>query len=498
MSLEARPPLPSHPLFEGADSTARLDQIQACALRFTYLKLAIELAGSPPDAYREAERVGALRVTVAYGDGRLGIDLPDGANVDIVEPRHQPAAADPSGLLSEALRRPVGVPPLREIVRPGDRVVIAMCDGTRPQPRHLMIPAILDELSGVIDPAVVTLLVATGTHRANTDSELAAMLGDLSAWPVSVVNHDARDTGTLRSIGRYHDVPVVLNAIWLDADVRITTGFVEPHLFAGFSGGPKLVAPGLAGLETTLALHNAARIASPLATWGRIEGNPVHDDIRAIVAEYGGVDFALDVALNRDNDVVAAFGGELFTMHAAAVGYVRKTAMQPVPASYAVVITSNSGFPLDQNIYQSVKGMSAASQIVSRDGLIVCAAEARDGFPEHGPFRQLLVSARSSADLLAKVERSDQTTPDQWQAQILARIQQSARVVVHTSGLSDDDLRAAHLEQTADIAGTVTAALAAAGPTARVCVLPEGPQTIAYVVRPPTAPTDAPGASPIV
>lgn len=426
-----------------------------------------------------AERT--LSVRLAYGETGLEVELPAAATT-VVEPHYEPAAADPAAVLRTALREPVAGPPLRALARPGQRVAISLCDATRPQPRDLMIPAVLAELDGVIPLEDVTLLIATGTHRGNTDAELRAMLGDELVDTVRIVNHDARDTSSLVWCGTYGDgVPVWLNRDWVEADLRITTGFVEPHFFAGFSGGPKLVAPGLAGLETVLTLHDAARIGSPLATWGRCEGNPVHDDIRAVAAATG-VDFAFDVILDGAKRVVAAFGGELFAMHAAARRRAREIAMCPVPDRFDVVVTTNSGFPLDQNLYQAVKGMSAAATVVRPGGLVVCAAECRDGFPDHGSFREVLASAPSPAGLLADIESRPTTVPDQWQVQVQAKIQARARVGVHSGYLSDADLRSAHLIPVPDIAAAVADALAAAGPAATVCVLPEGPQTIPYVI----------------
>jgi nickel-dependent lactate racemase len=421
-----------------------------------------------------------VRVRLAYGTTGLDIDV-DPEVTTVVEPVRRRAVADPAAALRTALREPVAGPSLRELVRPGQTVAISACDGTRPQPRHLMIPAILAELDGITRLEDVVILVATGTHRGNDDRELREMFGDQVVNSVRIVNHDARATGDLVFAGVHgNNVPVWLNRRWLEADVRITTGFVEPHFFAGFSGGPKLVAPGLAGLDTVLVLHDAARIADPRATWGVIGGNPIHDDIRAIAAATG-VTFSLDVVLNADQEIVAAFGGELLAMHAAACTAARQAAMRPVPAPFDVVVTTNSGFPLDQNLYQAVKGMSAARQVARPGGAIICAAECRDGFPDHGSYRSVLASASSPQALLDGILARPQTVPDQWQVQIQAQIQSANRVVMHTSYLTDSDLADAHLEQTADITATVTAALAAAGPAARLCVLPEGPQTIPYV-----------------
>ncbi len=421
-----------------------------------------------------------MRVRLAYGESGLDIDV-DPALTTVVAPVHHEAAADQIGVLRDALRQPVAGPPLRDRVRPGQTVAISACDGTRPQPRHLMIPAILAELDGIVAPQDVVILVATGTHRGNSEAELRHMFGDEVADTIRIVNHDARDRGQLVWLGTMgNGVPVWLNREWVDADVRITTGFVEPHFFAGFSGGPKLVAPGLAALETVLVLHDAARIGHPNATWGITYGNPVHDDVRTI-AEATGVTFALDVVLNRDKEIVAAFGGDLLPMHAAATAAAKRMAMRPVAEPFDVVVTTNAGFPLDQNLYQAVKGMSAAFQVVRPGGTIVCAAECRDGFPDHGSYRNVLASASSPQALLDTIHSRPETVPDQWQVQIQARIQAANRVVMHTSYLSDADLATAHLEQTADIEATVAEALADAGPRARLCVLPEGPLTVPYV-----------------
>jgi nickel-dependent lactate racemase len=420
-----------------------------------------------------------MQTRVAYGDTGLRLDLPDGATVVTPSPRQ--AAADPRETLRTALRRPVAGPPLRERVSRGQTVAISACDITRPQPRHLMIPALLEELDGIIDLDDVVVLVATGTHRANTPDELRAMFGDEVVDSVRIVNHDSRAMDTMVWRGTFgRDVPVWLNREWTEADVRITTGFVEPHFFAGFSGGPKLVAPGLAALDTVLVLHDATRIGDPRATWGITHGNPVHDDVRTI-AETTGVTFALDVVLNDEQAIVEAFGGDILPMHEAATAFAKDVAMQPVDGRFDVVVTTGSGYPLDQNLYQSVKGMSAAYQVVRKGGMIVCAAECRDGFPDHGSYRESLTSGASPEQMLAEIAGRDHTIPDQWQIQIQARIQSDSRVVMHTSYLSDADLAAAHLEQTDDIVGTVEKAMREAGSAARLCVLPEGPQTVPYV-----------------
>lgn len=417
-----------------------------------------------------------MEVDFAYGTSGLRVELPDGRTT-LVRPNHPPAAPDGRLEVLRAMREPVSGPPLRERVRKGQTVAIAICDGTRPQPRSIVVPALLEELDGVVRTEDIVVLVATGTHRGNTASELESMLGRDVLSAVRTVNHDARDEASLTWAGRLgQDVPVWLNSEWLEADVRVTTGFVEPHFFAGFSGGPKLVAPGLAGLATTLKLHDAKHIGHPDARWGVTTGNPVHDDVRAI-AQATGVTFALDVTLDAGHNIVSAFGGDLFPMHEAACMAAKAAAMCPVPGRFDVVVTSNAGFPLDQNLYQAVKGMSAAAQVVKRGGTVICLAECRDGFPSHGAYRDELAAATSPEALLSEIMSRREVVPDQWQIQVQATIMSRARVIVSTGYLTDPELAAVHLEQTHDVSGEV----ARAGAHATVCALPEGPVTVPYV-----------------
>src|SRR6476469_3210433 len=282
------------------------------------------------------------RISLAYGQGGLDIDLLADRTL-VVEPSYAPAAADQHQEVMRAMREPVTGPPLWDLLRPGATVAISMCDGTRAQPRHIVIPAVLEALEGVIRLEDVVILVATGTHRGNSPEEIREMVGDEVADSVEIINHDARDRDSLVYLGVHgNGVPVWLNRRWVDADIRITTGFVEPHFFAGFSGGPKLVAPGLAGLDTVLTLHNAQRIGDRRATWGICEGNPIHDDGREI-ARMVGVQFSVDVTLNREQRITEVFAGDLFAEHRAACEAATRNVMQSVAAPFDVVLTTNSG-----------------------------------------------------------------------------------------------------------------------------------------------------------
>ena len=420
-----------------------------------------------------------MRVRLDYGSAGLEVDVP-ADRATVIQPAFRPALADPQAALTAALRKPLRRPPLRDIVRPGMKIAISVCDITRAQPRREMLEALFAEMPEVA-PDDVTILIATGTHRVNTPVEHEQMLGPDIARRYRIVNHDSRDASTLVHVGTTTTgVPVSLNRLWMAADIRLTTGFVEPHFFAGFSGGPKMVAPGLAALETVLVLHDAARIGHPNATWGVTEGNPIHDDVREI-ARMVRVDFAVDVTLNPEQKITEVFAGDLLTEHRAACEAAKRDAMRAVDAPFDVVLTSNSGFPLDQNLYQAVKGMSAAAKVVKSGGTIVCAAECRDGLPSHGSYGTVLASQPSPEKLLAMITAPGYSVPDQWQVQLQAQLQLKARVLVKTSGLTPDAVRAAHFQPVDDVAAAVSCALREAGPDATLCVLPNGPQTIPYL-----------------
>ena len=273
--------------------------------------------------------------------------------------------------------------------------------------------------------------------------------------------------------------PIWIDADFLDHDFKILTGFIEPHLFAGFSGGPKMVAPGLAAIETVLHLHGAPMIAHPNAIWGITHGNPMHDAIREI-SSVVKPDFSLDVTLNKDHEITSVFAGDLFTAHKLGCAFVKDTAMQAVEQPYEVVVTTNSGFPLDLNLYQAVKGMSAANQIVAEGGAIVAAAECSDGLPEFGNYKDILKLGDSPDALLSLITSDGFHMHDQWQVQVQAQIQRRASVHLHTDGLTDEQIQQAHLERCLDVAETAER-LRTRRPWRADRVLPQGPQTIPYV-----------------
>jgi nickel-dependent lactate racemase len=415
-------------------------------------------------------------VRLAYGRGFLELVLP--VDADVISPRHGAPLPDPSAALARALARPAFGPPLAELVRPGASVGVSICDVTRPFPSSLVLPVLLDALPS----AKVTVFIATGTHRACTDQELDAMLGSAVRGRVEVVQHDAFDAAAHAPVGTIagSDVVASIERRFLEQDVRITLGFLEPHFFAGFSGGPKMVAPGLASIETVLELHSAARLADPRATFGTLAGNPVHEGI-ASISRAVRVDFALDVTLDADHRITGIYAGRPWDAYARGCEVVRRTAMEPADAPYDVVVTTNGGYPLDQNLYQAVKGICAAAGIVRDGGAILLASECVDGLPAHGRYRDLLVAHGGASRFLEALATSELRAHDQWQVQKQALMLQRARVLVHADGLTDDEIRAAWFEPAGDPTAALAALVAERGRSCRVAVLPEGPQSIAYL-----------------
>lgn len=420
-----------------------------------------------------------MKVSLAYGQGHLDVELPD--NTTVVRPRPQPGLSDERAALLEALDAPIGCAPLRAWLKPGAKVCIIFPDITRAMPNTRVLPWVLDYLHGhgVRDEQIV-LLNSTGTHRPNTPEELDVMLGKAITARYRVLNHYCEHEEDLVQFGTTRTgAPALINRHAAEADVRIMTGFIEPHFFAGFSGGPKALMPGVAGLKTIMSNHGAANIGSPKATFGINEGNPIWDEMLEISLRVGP-SFLLNVSLNEEKHITGWFAGDLVQAHRRGREFVRVSAMQRVDAPFDIVVTTNSGYPLDMNLYQGVKGMSAAATIIKPGGTIILAAECREGLPAGSPSDRLLRSVKSPTELLARIATPGFAWPEQWQSHIQALIQSRARVLLH-SAMPEDLVRAALLEPCVDIAATVQAEAARIGPAARIAVLPWGPLTIPYI-----------------
>jgi nickel-dependent lactate racemase len=421
-----------------------------------------------------------VNIKLAYGRQDLNVTLPE--TVDVLKPSFLPGLPDEKKALQESLRNPIKSPGLSELVKPGDSVVIVHTDITRATPNERILPVILQELeSSGIQREDVTLLNGLGTHRPQTDAELRTLLGDEIVENYRCLQHDCHDDENLVSLGKTKlGHPVRINRYYLEADVRILTGFIEPHFFAGFSGGPKAILPSLAGTESVFTNHSVKMIANANATWGITVGNPIWEEMREVALRTEPT-FLLNVTLNTDRQITGIFAGDMLAAHSQGCEFVKENAMVGVDQPYDVVITTNSGYPLDQNLYQSVKGMSAASQIVKDGGAIIVAAACEDGLPDHGLYASLLAEAGSPQGILDLVSKPGFSAQDQWQVQIQAQIQLRAEVFVFSDGLTDEQIEGALFTSCRDIDETVTKLQEKFGPETRICVIPEGPQTIPYL-----------------
>ena len=419
-----------------------------------------------------------MRVHLQYGREGLEVEIP-GTNVTVIEPRFVPGLPDERRAFREALRGPIGARPLRDVVKATDRVAVVIPDLTRPLPSDRLLPWLFEELSHV-PPERFTIVNGTGSHRANTPEELRSMVGPEVLGRYRVVNHTAHDSATMLPAGKSRDGETVfLNREYVEADRRIALGFVEPHFMAGFSGGYKGVFPAVADIGSIMRYHDARTIGDPRSTWGLLEGNPT----QAIIRHNGSLlplDFCVNVTLNRRREITRFFCGDPVAAHEEGCAFSKETAMVACERAFPIVVTTNSGYPLDQNLYQTVKGLSAAAQIVEPGGLIAAASRCNDGFPEHGNFKKLLFDHSTPRAVLDTIEAPGFSLYDQWEVQLLALIRLKARVGLR-SDLPAGEVRRAYLEPIEDVSAAVAHELRRIGENAPVAVLPEGPQTIPYV-----------------
>jgi lactate racemase len=419
-----------------------------------------------------------MKVNLAYGQGHLAIDLPEDRTT-VIEPSYKAGLPDEKAAVIEALTSPIADKPLREQIKATDKVCVVFTDITRATPNERLIPWLLEHISHV-PRGQITLLNSTGTHRPNTKAELEKMLTPEVVANYRVINHECEKHEDLVQLGTTRDgSPALINKHLVEADVRIVTGFIEPHFFAGFSGGIKGICPGVAGLETVMSNHGEKNIGHPNSTFGITEGNQLWEELRDIALRVGK-SFLLNVTLNEQRQITGVFAGDMIEAHKVGYEFVRRSAMQKVKSPFEIVITTNSGYPLDMNLYQGVKGMSAGARILETGGTLILAAECSEGVPANSPLDKLLRSAKSPEEILTMLSTPGFVRPEQWQAQIQALIQRRAKVLLY-SKLPEEVTRAAFLTPCEDISTTVAKKLEELGPNARVAVLPQGPLTIPYL-----------------
>jgi lactate racemase len=419
------------------------------------------------------------KIALQYGHNGLDIEVPF-QDVTVLRPQFVAGLKDEKSAFATAVRQPINAEPLAEIIKKEDKVAVVIADSTRALPSDRLLAWLFAEL-GHVPAQNFTIIIGTGTHRACTPEEIEYMVGADIAQHYNIINHDAYDDSTMEKVGHLqgHHGHLQLNKEYVRADKRIIIGFIEPHFMAGFSGGYKAVFPGIAGLESILHYHRAEAIGHPNSTWGVLEDNPTQGQIR----KYGSmipVDFCINITLNHKQEITRYFCGEVQAAHAQGCDFVKQTAMVACQRPFPLVITTNSGFPLDQNLYQTVKGMCAAAEVVADGGLIVTAARCNDGFPDHGNFTKLLLDHDSAQAILDTVYTPGFHMLDQWQAQKLAQVQLKADIALF-SEIPANEVSKVRLNPITDLNLYLQQKRDELGADTPVAVLPEGPMTIPYL-----------------
>lgn len=415
------------------------------------------------------------KIDISYGRYGLSLEIPDDSRV--LRTKKVAAVDDEQAAILAALRSPTEKPPLSSLVGSGTRVVVTHSDITRATPNRRLLPVILKELEdNGVRREDITLLNALGTHRPQTNQELRTLLGDHIVENYRCEQHNAFNDEGLISVGKTSlGNDIRLNKLLIEADFKIFTGFIEPHFFAGFSGGPKAVLPALAGAESVYTNHGFKMIAHPSATFNITHGNPIWEEMKE-AAEKVSNSFLVNVTLDREHRITGVFAGDVISAHSKGCDFLRDNSVVTVDEPFDIVITSNSGYPLDQNLYQCVKGLSAAKHAVRKGGAILMVARCEDGLPDHGSYASLLKRADSPNGILSMISQPGFQEQDTWQVQTQAYIQQHAEVHLFSEGLQNTMIKNAMMIPCRDISDTLSQLMRRFGN--KVCVIPEGPLVI--------------------
>nr|MDO8110891.1 nickel-dependent lactate racemase [Candidatus Sigynarchaeota archaeon] len=428
-----------------------------------------------------------MKTRIAYGKTGLEINLPDSLNVTIGRPEPQKTLVSAQEGVTRAINSPIGSKTIEAIIKakqkkaPGKSLsaCIVVSDHTRPVPSHVILPPLLVKFeANGIRRENITILVGTGLHRGSTPDELARMLGKDIPTTYKVVNHDFKDASALKSLGTStFGTPISINKTYTDADLKILTGYVDPHFFAGYAGGRKAIVPGISGEETVIENHSARNINDPNARFTVLKGNPIHEDALEI-AKKVGVDFIVNVCLDEQHRIVNVAAGGLEAVHDALVQFMKQTVVKEFPSYFDIVVVNNGGYPLDMNLYQAVKSMVLGEMAVKEGGTIIAANEAIDGFGSD-EFKAIIETEPDPDILIKKLLTKEMHVPAQWQVQTLARAAKRAEILVVSamprSAFEKVKLGLKHAES---VEKAIEQALKKHGKKAKILILPAGPQLI--------------------
>ncbi|MGO9111413.1 MAG: nickel-dependent lactate racemase [Thermoguttaceae bacterium] len=422
-----------------------------------------------------------MRVRLEYGRTGLQVELPDQHLVKCLGYRAIKPIHDATAAVHRVLAEPCGTPPLAELARGRRSTCIAICDITRPVPNRLILDPVLAtlEASGIPREAIL-ILVATGLHRPSTAAEKIEMLGPAIAQRYQVADHNAHDLTAHTCLGTTpRDVPAWIDSRFVGAELKITIGLIEPHFMAGFSGGRKLICPGLAALETIKAWHSPVFLEHRNARAGCLEGNPVHEE-NTRIARMAGCDFIVNVVIDDHRQVLSVVAGDMEAAFHEGVACARRIVTDTVAEPVDIVVTSSAGYPLDSTFYQSIKGMVAAMPIVKPGGTIILAAALSEGIGSRD-FRQLYDDHPSLDRFMEQIVSGDYFRPDQWQLEEFIRVHRHAGICTVSDGLPAEVLRRMFVDTAASVEAAVDGALKRHGPGAKIAAIPKGPYVLAEV-----------------
>ena len=421
-----------------------------------------------------------MKIDLLYGRKGLTIDLPDAVRAHVIRKHPMPLLPDPSGAVRQALEKPVGCPSLQELAKGKKNACILICDITRPVPNGLILPPLVESLTRAgIARENILILVATGLHRPNEGEELAEVVGSPEILrSIRIENHFAKDREAHVDLGTTSGgIPIMIDRRFAEADLKIVTGLVEPHFMAGYSGGRKVVSPGVAYQDTILMFHRAKILEHCKAANCVIEGNPLHNEQMEIVRATGGV-VAVNVVIDERRRLGFVNFGEVEASHALAVAFMRKHAEIRIPRRFKTIVTTSAGHPLDKTYYQTVKGMVGVMDILEPGGTIIIASECSEGMgsPEFAEAQRLLCEVGPER-FMSLIEGRDKALIDEWETEMLLKPLRVGHIQLYSTGLSESERDHVFVEMVPSVEEAVAASLRAHGDT-EIAVVPEGPYVI--------------------
>jgi nickel-dependent lactate racemase len=421
-----------------------------------------------------------MKIHLAFGREGMDIEIPDRNLLKVLTMPQTVPLPDPAGELERQLRRPLGGRPLAEIAQGAKSACIVICDITRPVPNTVLLPPILRTLEeNQIHREDITILVATGLHRSSTPGELSLMVGERILDHYRVVDHHARVPEEQQYLGTTsRDTPVYIDRAYCESDLKLTTGFIEPHLMAGFSGGRKLVAPGCAGELTIKALHSPLFLENPACCEGSIDNNPLHYELVEI-ARKAGHDFIVNVSLDVNGVITGMFAGDPESAHAQGIAFVRNSVKAMAPRQADIVITTSAGYPLDLTYYQSVKGITAALPAVKKGGMLIVAAKCEEGLGS--PEFTSMATAYRTVDAFVETIMANPVLIDQWQLEECAKAARQADVVLVSPNIAARFGHDLFIRTAASVEEALEDGFGKFGSDASISVIPKGPYTLVGV-----------------